>query len=68
MFGSQKVWKTIQKKKKNRGKKWKKIKNKFKVNKFFYILVWTHFTYLTLFCKKINNFKINKFIINFNYI
>ena len=49
MFGSKKIEEKCREKKnvgEKNEKKWKKIKNKFKINKLFFMLVQTHFTYL----------------------
>ena len=69
MFGYWKIWGKLQGKenreKKIKGnKKWRKIKNKFKINKWFLYIISNLFYLFFLW----NNFKIYKFFINFNYI
>ena len=57
--------KKIEEKKKKK-RKWKIIKNSFKVNNF-YMLTQTHLTYFNYFIKILNNLKILKFLTNYNY-
>ena len=57
-----------QRKKVEEKKKWRKFKHKFEVNKLFLYTTLNLFTYLILLYKKLNNFKIYKFLNNFNYI
>ena len=61
MFDSQKIWK--KENKKNEIIKENK-KNRFKVNKLFLYTL----NSLNLFFSRLNNFKVHKFLINFNYI
>ena len=48
--------------------KGKKIKNKFKFNKLFLYIFWYTFYLFLFIIAKLNNLKIYKFYINFNYI
>ena len=68
MFGSHKVLTKNVKEKKKRKKKVKKNKNRLKVNKSFLYRTSKSFHLSNSSIKRLNNFKIYKFLTNFNYI
>ena len=62
MFGCWKIWGKMQ------GKENKKWKKKFKVNKLFLNITLNLFHLFSHIILRLNNFKMYKFLIDFNYI
>ena len=68
MFGSKSLKEHVRKGKLKMKYKKIKIKKDLKLINYFYKLFQIYFTYFNFLILKLNNFKIYKFLINFNYI